>query len=319
VQFDEGMGKESELGDIKVWGRNLRANSKRAVIRALGIVDLRSNFYILPAFAYSIGISIYYILFGTALDYLPALLFLCAISLLAVLGSSRRMGRYWISIISIMLSYEALQGTVGVLALSRGVVSLYSLDKMLWGFNLTGWVQSAFASPGVTLLTSVFYSLHVPLVVATCLAVWFARRDLFGKYVTVMVLTSYAALLTFVLVPTAPPWYSGLANNLYQTTIAAVLPRGLASFFSLAQVDKFAAFPSLHGAYAIIFSYFMVKIDRRLALISVPITIGILFSTLYLGQHYLIDLIGGAAYALVPCLIAERFQILIPSKHMTPR
>jgi membrane-associated phospholipid phosphatase len=93
----------------------------------------------------------------------------------------------------------------------------------------------------------------------------------------------------------------------------------LASFLSLAEVDKFAAFPSLHGAYAIIFSYFMIKIDRRLALVSVPITIGILFSTLYLGQHYLIDLIGGAAYALVPCLIAERFQFLLPDKPRAPK
>jgi membrane-associated phospholipid phosphatase len=297
----------------------MREFSKSGMVRALGRVDLRSNFYIVPALAYSIGISIYYIMYGTVLDYLPALLFLGAISLMAILGSTRRMGRYWISIISVMLSYEALQGTVGVLAVSRGVVSLYSLDRMLWGFNLTGWVQSAFASPALTLLTSVFYSMHIPLVVATCVAVWFARGDLFGKYVTVMVLTSYAALLTFVLIPTAPPWYSGLASNLYQSTTAAVLPQGLASFLSLAEVDKFAAFPSLHGAYAIIFSYFMIKIDRRLALVSVPITIGILFSTLYLGQHYLIDLIGGAAYALVPCLIAERFQFLLPDKPRAPK
>jgi membrane-associated phospholipid phosphatase len=68
----------------------------------------------------------------------------------------------------------------------------------------------------------------------------------------------------------------------------------------------------LHGAYSIIFSYFMIKIDRRLSLVSIPITLGILFSTLYLGQHYLIDLIGGATYALIPCLVAERFQIHLP-------
>jgi membrane-associated phospholipid phosphatase len=154
--------------------------------------------------------------------------------------------------------------------------------------------------------------MHFPLVVATCITIWFTKRALFGKYVTAMVLTSYAALVTFVLVPTSPPWYTGVASNLYQSAMGAVFPQGFMSALSLVEVDKLAAFPSLHGAYAVTFSYFMIKIDRRLALISVPITTGIMFSTLYLGQHYLIDLIGGAAYALIPCIIAERFQIRIP-------
>jgi len=293
-------------------GRSLHQSSKRIVLRCVQLLDVRNNFYLLPAVLYSVGLSTYYLLQGISFDYLPALIFLAAVPLMAYFGSSRKMGRYWISIISIMLSYEALQGAAGTIAVSRGISSLYSLDRLLWGFNLTGWVQSTFASPAVTALTSVFYTLHIPLVVATCLVVWYAKRALFGKYVTAMVLTSYAALATFVIVPTAPPWYSGVASDLYSTAGASVLPHDLVSFLSLAEVDKFAAFPSLHGAYAIIFCYFMIKVDRRLALVAIPVTIGVLFSTLYLGQHYLIDLLGGAVYALVPCLVAERFELKIP-------
>ncbi len=292
--------------------RGLRQYSRRVLGRSFGVVNLRNNFYIIPALAYSTGISVYYLLSGVALNYAPALLFLGAVCVMTVLSSYRRMSRYWVSIISVMISYEALQGTVGTVAAVRGITSLYPLDRLIWGFDLTGWVQSTLASPAMTTLATVFYSLHVPLVVATCLVVWFAKRALFGKYVTVMVLTSYAALLTFIVVPTAPPWYSGAASNLYGSASAAFFPQGINSLLSLVEADKFAAFPSLHAAYAIIFSYFMIKIDRRLAYVAIPITAGILFSTLYLGQHYLIDLIGGAAYALIPCLIAERFQIHVP-------
>jgi membrane-associated phospholipid phosphatase len=262
--------------------------------------------------AYSIGISVYYLAYGASLDYLPALIFLAVMPIMTVLSSLGKLSRYWIAVVSMILSYEALQGAVGSLASSRGIHSLYSVDKILLGFNLTGWVQSTLASPAVTVLAATFYTMHVPLIFTTCAVVWFAKRELFGKYFTVMIFTSYAALVTFFLLPTAPPWYTGVAGNLYQSTIATALPGGFASVLSLAEVDKFAAFPSLHGAYAIISSYFMVKIDRRLALVSIPVTIGILFSTLYLGQHYLIDLIGGATYALIPCLIAERFQIHLP-------
>jgi len=35
-----------------------------------------------------------------------------------------------------------------------------------------------------------------------------------------------------------------------------------------------------------------------------------LFSTLYLGQHYALDLFGGAVYSLVPCLVSERLLSL---------
>lgn len=291
---------------------NQRRLAKRVYERTVGRLDLKNNLLILPALGYSLGLSLYYALYGIEVDYLPALCFLAAVLTMVVLGSRRKMDRYWVSIISIMVSYEALQGMAGTLATSRNVLSLYSIDRLIWGFNVTGYVQSAFASPAVTFLSTVFYSMHVPLVVATCLVVWYAKRPMFGKYVTVMVLTTYAALATFILLPTAPPWYSGVASNIYTSAVASSLPHGVTSLISMVEIDQFAAFPSLHGAYAIIFSYFMIKVDRRLALISVPITVGILFSTLYLGQHYLIDLIGGAAYALVPCLIAERFQIRLP-------
>lgn len=292
--------------------RGLRGQIALKLLARATSVNIRNSVYILPAVVYSGCLLGCYVLYGITTDYLPAVLYLGAVCILAIVGWRRKIGKYWISIVSIMLSYEALQGVVGSLAETRSIISLYPVDKLLWGFNVTGWVQSVFASSAMTLLMSIFYSLHFPLIVATCLILWYVKRPLFGKYVTAMILTSYAALVTFLLAPTAPPWYTGVATNLYQGALAANLPQGFSSFLSLVEVDQFAAFPSLHGAYAIIFSYFLIKVDRRLALISVPITVGILFSTLYLGQHYLIDLLGGALYALVPCLVAEKFQLRIP-------
>ena len=291
---------------------SLREHLKRWAPRAIAPLDIRNNLPILPAMLYSTGLFAYYLLYGVSLDYLPAVIFLGTVCLMSALSIARKANRYLVSLVSIVLSYEALQGVAGTLVTVRGAESLYSFDVLLWGFNVTGWVQSVFVSPVVTFLSSVLYSLEFPLVVATCLVLWYLKKPLLGKYVTVMVLTSYAALLTFILMPTSPPWYSGAAVNLYQVSVASSLPKNLATFISLVEVDQFAAFPSLHAAYAIIFSYFMVKVDRRFALISIPITVGILFSTLYLGQHYVIDLFGGAAYALVPCLIAERFEFRLP-------
>ena len=257
----------------------------------------------------------YFLVYGKLLQFLPILFFLAVIPVLALFGAARGMAKYWLPFISILLSYEALAGIVGSFAASKTVFSLYPIDRAIWGFNVTGWVQSTFSSTVMTQITSFFYTLHFPLVVITSATLWYFRRPLFGKYMVAMIITSYAALATFILLPTAPPWYQGVAVDLYQSTGSAVLPNAMSSAISMIESDKFAAFPSLHTAYVMIFAYFMIKLDRRLAFVAIPVVGGVLFSTLYLGQHYLIDLIGGALYALIPCLIAERFHINIGGKN----
>jgi membrane-associated phospholipid phosphatase len=283
--------------------------SRKFLHRARQRLNLRGNLYLIPPLGYSVAMLTYYIAFGKLLQFLPILFFMAAVPVLALLGSSRDLARSWLPFVSILLSYEALAGVVGSYASSKLIISLYPIDKFLWGFNLTGWVQTTFYSTTMTEVASFFYTLHFPLVVLTSGTLWYFRRQLFGKYTVVMIITSYAALATFVFAPTAPPWYQGVAVNLYQSTGAAVLPNAMSSAIGMIESDQFAAFPSLHTAYAVIFCYFMIKLDRRLAFVAVPVTCAILFSTLYLGQHYLIDLIGGATYALVPILIVERFNI----------
>jgi membrane-associated phospholipid phosphatase len=284
-----------------------RGLSRRLVQRARERIFLRDLVFVLPAIGYSMAMIGYYAIFGTFLEFLPSVFLLAAVPMIALLGSSREATRPWVPFVAVMLCYEALQGTIGSLAASRTIYSVYPLDKLLWGFNLTGWVQSTFYSSAMTLVTSFFYSLHLPLVVITSVGLWKFNRKLFSKYVAVMVITSYAALVTFIILPTAPPWYQGAAGDLFYGGTSSALPNGVLYAISIFEADKFAAFPSLHTAYAIIFSYFMIRLDRRLALVSVPITAGILFSTVYLGQHYAVDLIAGAVYALVPCLLVERF------------
>jgi membrane-associated phospholipid phosphatase len=275
-------------------------------------LSARDNLYLAPAIGYAVAMLAYFVVTGRLLQFLPVLFFLAAIPVLAILGAWRGMARYWVPFISILLSYEALAGIVGSFAASKAIFSIYPIDRAIWGFNVTGWVQSTFYSTTMTEITSFFYTLHFPLVVITSGTLWYFRKALFGRYVVAMVITSYASLLTFILLPTAPPWYQGVATDLYQSTGSSVLPNALSSAISMIESDKFAAFPSLHTAYVVIFAYFMIRLDRRLALVAVPVVLGVLFSTLYLGQHYLIDLIAGFAYAIVPCLIAERFHIRVP-------
>jgi len=58
----------------------------------------------------------------------------------------------------------------------------------------------------------------------------------------------------------------------------------------------------------VLFSYFTIKLKRTYALVSIPIMVGVLFSTIYLGQHYITDLVAGVAVAATCVLIVTRLD-----------
>ena len=272
---------------------------------------IRCNVYVLLIAGYFSVVLVSYVYFGVMLQSTLGIISLALIPATFVLGRTKEYIRDWVPFLVLLLSYEALQGIAGSLAASRGVFSIYPLDKMLWGFNLTGSIQNAFYSDIVTDVSTFFYSLHFALVAILAITLWYSREILFKRYVTALVISSYVSLMVFLLVPTSPPWYLGVAVDLL--TKPAAVPSNLTpainavdnatkSFVS----DKFAAFPSLHAAYAILFGFYMTKLKLSYGLFAIPITIGVLFSTLYLGQHYLIDLIGGAAVAFGAIAISSR-------------
>ena len=279
---------------------------------------VKSNFYILAVSAYVVVLFINYFRFGTLFQFSAGLYSLAALPvalfILRKKGQQDELLKTWIPFIVILLSYEALAGVVGSMVSADDIVSVYSYDKLLLGFDLTSYVQQTFIhmplSSIITTLTLSLYSLHFPLVIVTSLTLWFGRRALFNRYAIAMAITSYVSLLVFALMPTAPPWYDGVATNLVQSayTTSTSTPAFLSSYLrltSLIESDKYAAFPSLHTAYMILFCYFVTKFKPKFALVTFPLTFGVLFATLYLGQHYLIDLIAGTALALASVYLAE--------------
>ena len=232
--------------------------------------------------------------------------FLLSAALLGSIGLDKPWTRPWLALVIIGLSFQVISGPIDALGDRGGVFSLFDLDKYAWGFNLTGWTQSTFSSEPVTVATSLVYAALIPFVVGTSFALWRYRRGNFARFATAMVLTSYGALLTFVLMPTAPPWFGGAASNLFRASGVEGVSGVFAPLSTLVVPDYFAAFPSLHAAYTITCCYFLSKVDYRLGLLGGLVAGATLFSTLYLGQHYALDLFGGAVYSLVPCLVSER-------------
>ncbi len=269
---------------------------------------LSQNIYLVMVLGYLAVLLVYYLRSGLFFQFMLGSYALVALPLVWYLGRTKEFIKNWMPLIVLLLSYEALNGLAGTFASSGNLVSLYSYDKLLWGFNLTGSVQSLWSSAPLTILFVLIYSLHFPLVIIASVFFWYTNKAIYGKYASALILTSYLALATFLIMPTAPPWYNGIAKDPMQDTQgpSALFSSTIAKLSSLIESDKFAAFPSLHTSYITLFSYYTVKAKLSLGLISLPLFVGVLLSTIYLGQHYVIDLVGGVGYAIAVVLLVNK-------------
>ena len=249
---------------------------------------------------YLVVLAVAYLRFGFLFQFTLGAAWLAVIPVVAYFGRSREFLKNTVFLISVLLSYEALQGITGSLVSSGSVTSLASVDRAIFGFDFTSAVQNAFASPSATMVSLFFYTIHLFLPIAGILLFWFVNRKVYRGYAYSLVLTSYLALFTFIVFPTSPPWFTGAAQNLIPTGSGMLSPalQGLQNALMSIESDKFAAFPSLHAAYAVLFTVFAFRLNRKFGLVSLIIPGGVFFATIYLGQHYVIDLVGGLVYAL---------------------
>ncbi|OLB69180.1 hypothetical protein AUI06_09360 [archaeon 13_2_20CM_2_52_21] len=272
-------------------------------------MKLRENAFLVMPVGYLVILLLRYVYYGVLFSFSLGLVFLALLPLTLLLGRTAQFVRELTPFIVLLMSYEALQGVAGSLTLAPVIHPTASSGL---SYGVIQAVQSAFLSPDLTDAMSLLYGLHFPLVIGSAILLWYSNKILYKRYVYSLVACSYVSLIFYTIAPSAPPWYNGVASNLLATTSAQIgsssLFSELAKIGSMIESDKLAAFPSLHAAYVVLFSYFTIKLKRTYGLVSIPITVGVLFSTIYLGQHYVTDLVAGVVVAAACVLMVARLD-----------
>ena len=165
---------------------------------------------------------------------------------------------------------------------------------------------------------TVVYMLHFVLPLVTAFVLWLWRRPQFYDFVASLILLSVAGFVTYLLLPAAPPWYvarDGLLNGPDGQPVIAYLKPGafeeLAAalgfdgryLYSLAfgsvNPNPVAAFPSLHVAYPVLTFLVLRRAFGRIGWLALGYAGIVAFSVIYTADHWVIDVIAGAAYAYV--------------------
>ncbi len=240
-----------------------------------------------------------------------------------LLGRGRLFLRDWLPFVVLFLAYELMRGLADNVGLPVHITDMVTAERLVaFGHIPSQILQDAFhPATGVDIvaeIATVVYMLHFALPLVTGFILWVWRRAHYYDFVAALIFLSLWGFVTFVLIPTAPPWYAaqvGALNGPNGHAVISYLKPGafdtLANFFGFkadyiytytfydVNPNGFAAWPSLHVGYPFLSFLVLRRAFGRIGWIGLAYTLLVAFSVMYTGDHWLIDCIGGVAYAYV--------------------
>jgi membrane-associated phospholipid phosphatase len=124
----------------------------------------------------------------------------------------------------------------------------------------------------------------------------FRNKKQFLAVSTAFLFASVMCNIIFVLFPTMVIRPEVLAINILNKSVLFVYT-----------VDGVLnCFPSEHVTFSVLANLCLLKINKKLAYYLIPLTILIIFSTLFIKQHYFPDILGGIVLAFLGYLIFKK-------------
>jgi hypothetical protein len=240
----------------------------------------------------------------------------------------RRFFLDWAPMIAFWIVYDRLR-LVQPLLLSRvSVEPVYEIER--WAFGWIGggaipahagraWLAAHAGLPAGSFLgwaAQIIYFSHLFFVPVLMLSWWASGKHgpRFAAHVKAFAVLHGLAILLYLLLPVAPPWWVSLhgtehptAELLAQSRIADAMDGALVQRMIKTASLYFAAVPSLHGAYPVLLFLLALKDRGRwkpaaLALYGVAMWT----ATVVLNQHYVVDLLAGGLLSLAAYWVMGR-------------
>jgi len=242
----------------------------------------------------------------------PDYLLLILVPVAIVSGRFLSFLRDWVPFMALFLGYEALYGVAPRSGIPVHYRYVIRLDRaMFGGTDPSQWLQAHLGSlRWLAIACTVAYFGHFLIPMAAGMTLWLTDRVQFLRFTVALLAMSFAAFVVFVLVPVAPPWLAGQHHLLPGVHSLLALPSAVSPYFNRLDPDTAAAFPSLHAAYPLLAALALWPVTRRGAALALGWAVVVWFSVVYLGQHYVTDVLGGIALAAGTWVVLT--QVVVP-------
>ncbi len=290
------MTQESQIRDWQPEGRGLLTAALAAYVGAVALVTAGGGYAFLPKVA--------------------AVPFMILAALVVRRGWF--LVRDWAVFLSLILLFDAIRGLIYA-AIGRWDLKVYMgyvIDMEYWLVGgrlfpvaLQEWLRGSPIQPAVDGVLTFVHSTHFVAFVLVGLAIWVFRPHGFRRFTASVVWTVYGGALIYFLVPTVPPWMAAGIFHVIPPVdhISAEIYAESVPALQLAfDVNPIAAMPSLHTAMptvsaVVAFLYFG---RRSWWIFLYPLMV--YASILYLGEHYLVDVLAGLVLAGVVLAVVCR-------------
>jgi hypothetical protein len=217
-------------------------------------------------------------------------------------GEKLRFVRDFGPFLLVLFAYYSMWGSADDRGGSLQITPQIDAERWLFGGHIpTVVLQQAFYDPDQAhwydYLAVLGHISHFILPIMFAAIVWQHYRHLHVRFMSTFVLLSYAGFFTFMIVPSAPPWWAAEHGYLDQVYLVHRTVPGLSRIYSELSANPVAAIPSLHAAFPALMFLFSVKIWGKKALPLILYPAFIWWAIVYSGHHYVVDAIAGSAYA----------------------
>jgi len=213
-----------------------------------------------------------------------------------------------------------MYGLVGAVAGIVHVAEPINADLQMFGSIPTVMLQQLYRSSILDYMGALFYSVHFFAPTIFAFVMWRTSPKDYWKYTAALAILTYSALITFLVYPVAPPWFGvhGVTRILFDVDKNLGVPV-YHTIYDFIEPNQFAAFPSLHSAFPWLIALYALKGWKAKALPILIFPFGVWFSAVYLGEHYVVDVLGGIAYATLAFFVSEKFIPYIQLKFIRKR
>ncbi len=143
------------------------------------------------------------------------------------------------------------------------------------------------------LMFTSYFSYYL-LTAIVCISIYFEKADESYRTIFMIIISFYLYYIFYIIFPVVGPQYY-FDVSAYQPNQPYLFGKIMCFLHPMERAT--GAFPSSHVGMAFIFSYLFFKHIKKLFFITLPFVIGICFATVYLKEHYVIDIIAGMVSA----------------------
>lgn len=222
--------------------------------------------------------------------------------------------------VAVILVYESFRSVADKLNTHVQYTFAPHFDKLLFGGHLPTsslqdwWWNGHVRWYDITLYIPYMLFFIVPFFLA--ILIWKTREHFYWHVVTTYSVLFFSAFLTFLILPTAPPWLASQGHYIEPITRvssyvwASLGIHNFPSVYNHIAPNPVAAFPSLHAGVSTLFSIIIFKLyGRRWGLASLIYPVLIYIGVVYEGEHYVTDVIAGIVYAAFSYAVAPKVMV----------